>query len=186
MKRAFVFIDGGNFYFKLRELTSRLDGKYSLLDFNFREFAEYITQSNELIETHYYLGVVGRRKNDSKGEELYANQQRLFRKLQKQKIIITLGQLIRHPDKTYHEKGVDVRLAVEMIRFARENKYDIAYLVSSDTDLVAAVEEVQSIGKMVQYVGIPKGQSYGLSSVANDVRLLRPEEIEQFLPKSLV
>ena len=186
MKRAFVFIDGGNFYFKLKDLTYRLNGKYSLLDFNFRKLAEWLAQSNELIEVRYYLGVVSRRKNDSKSEELYANQQRLFRKLQKQNIIITLGQLIRHPDKTYHEKGVDVRLAVEMIRFARENKYDIAYLVSSDTDLVAAVEEVQSIGKTIQYVGIPKGQSYGLSSVADDVRLLRPEEIEQFLPKSLI
>ncbi len=29
-------------------------------------------------------------------------------------------------------------------------------------------------------------ESYGLSSVADDVRLLRPEEIEQFLPKSLI
>lgn len=72
-----------------------------------------------------------------------------------------------------------------MIRFARENKYDIAYLVSSDTDLVAAVEEVQAFKKTVQYVGIPKGQSYGLSSVADDVRLLRPEEIEKFLSKPL-
>jgi len=186
MKRAFVFIDGGNFYLKLKDLTSRLDGKYSLLDFNFRKFAEWLAQPNELIGVRYYLGVVRRRKNDSKSEELYANQQRLFRRLQKQNISITLGQLIRHPDKTYHEKGVDVRLAVEMIRFARENKYDIAYLVSSDTDLVAAVEEVQAFGKKVQYVGIPKGQSYGLSSVADDVRLLRPEEIEQFLPASLI
>lgn len=43
----------------------------------------------------------------------------------------------------FHEKGVDVRLAVEMIRFARSDKYDIAYLLSSDTDLVAAVEDIQ-------------------------------------------
>lgn len=186
MKRAFVFIDGNNFYFKLKGLTSKLDGKYSLLDFNFRKFAEWLAKPNELIEIRYYLGVVSRRRNDSKSEELYANQQRLFRKLQKQNIVITLGQLIRHPDKSYHEKGVDVRLAVEMIRFARENKYDIAYLVSSDTDLVAAVEEVQSIGKTVQYVGISKGQSFGLSKAADDVRLLRPEEIKQFLPQSLI
>ena len=73
-----------------------------------------------------------------------------------------------------------------MIRFAREDKYDIAYLVSSDTDLVAAVEEVQAFGKTVQYVGISKGQSYGLSKVADDVRLLRAEEIEQFLSESLL
>lgn len=186
MKKAFVFIDGNNFYFKLKELTSRLDSKFSLLNFNFKAFSEWLVKPNELREIRYYLGVISRRKNDNKSEELYANQQRLFRKLQKQNIIITLSQLIRHPDKTYHEKGVDVRLAVEMIRFAREDKYDQAYLVSSDTDLVAAVEEAQRFGKTVQYVGIPKGQSFGLSKVADDVRLLRPEEIQQFFPQSLI
>ena len=179
-KRAFVFIDGGNFYFKLKNLIAKLDGKYSLIGFNFRKFAEWLVKENDLIEIRYYLGAIKRERNNSKSERLYADQQKLIGKLQQQNITITLGQVIRHPDKTYHEKGVDVRLAVEMIRFARKNKYDIAYLVSSDTDLVAAVEEVQAIGKTVQYVGIPKGQSFGLSKVANDVRLLRSEEIEQF------
>ena len=94
--------------------------------------------------------------------------------------------MIKHPDKSYHEKGVDVRLAVEMIRFAREDKYDQAYLVSSDTDLAAAIEEVRAFGKNVQYTGIPKGQSFGLSKMADDVRLLRPEEIKQFFPQSLI
>ncbi len=186
MKKVFIFIDGSNFYFKLRDLTSKLDGKYNLIDFDFRKFAEWLIRPNELLEIRYYLGAIRRERNNSKSEQLYADQQKLIGKLQQQNIIITLGQLIKHPDKTYHEKGVDVRLAVEMIKFARENKYDIAYLVSSDTDLVAAVEEVRAFGKKVQYVGIPKGQSYGLSSVADDVRLLRSEEIEQFLPKSLV
>ena len=186
MKRAFVFIDGNNFYFKLKELISRLDGKFSLLDFNFRAFAEWLVNPNGLTEIRYYLGVINRRKNDDKSEELYANQQRLFRKLQRQNVTIVLGQLIRHPDKSYHEKGVDVRLAIEMIRFARENKYDQAYLVSSDTDLVAAIEEIQAFGKTVQYIGIPKGQSFGLSQVADDVRLLRPEEIKQFFPEALI
>ncbi len=185
-KKAFVFIDGNNFYFKFKALTSNLDDKYSLLDFNFRKFSEWLTQSNQLVEIHYYLGVIKRRDGDNKSEELYANQQRLFRRLQKQDVIITHGQLIKHPNKTYHEKGVDVRLAIEMVKFARENKYDIAYLISSDTDLVPAVEEVQAFDKKVQYVGIPKGQSYGLSEVSDDVRLLRPEEIKQFLLESLL
>ena len=185
-KRAFVFIDGSNFYFKLKILTSELNEKYSLIDFNFRKFAEYLIGNDKLIAVRYYIGAVKRQPNNQKSEKMYADQQRLLRKLQKQDITITLGQLIRHPDKTYHEKGVDVRLAVEMIRFAREDKYDIAYLVSSDTDLVAAVEEVQAFGKTVQYVGISKGQSYGLSKVADDVRLLRAEEIEQSLSESLL
>lgn len=186
MTKAFVFIDGSNFYFRLRDLSEQVNGKYSLLNFNFRGLAEWIVQPDTLMEAHYYVGAIRRQRNNEKAEKMYANQQKLIAKLQQQKIFITLGQLIQHPDKTFHEKGVDVRLAVEMIRFARENKYDIAYLLSSDTDLVAAVEEVKSFGKKVQYVGIAKGQSFGLTKVANDVRLLRPEDIKPFLSKSLI
>lgn len=185
-KKSFIFIDGSNFYFKLKELTLKLGKKHSLINFNFRKFSEWLVQPNELTEIRYYLGTIKREKNNSKSEELYANQQKLIGRLQQQNIVLTFGQIIRHPDNTHHEKGVDVRLAVEMIRFARENKYDIAYLLSSDTDLVPAIEEVQAFGKTVQYVGIPKGQSFGLSKTANDVILLRPEEIEKFLLKSLI
>jgi len=40
MKKAFVFIDGNNFYFKLKELSVKLNSKYKLLDFDFRKFSE--------------------------------------------------------------------------------------------------------------------------------------------------
>ena len=182
MKRAIVFIDGNNFYFKLKELTNK---KFGLLDFDFRKFAEWLVEPNELVEIRYYIGAIRRQKNNTKSEEMYANQQRLFRKFQTHNIEVILGQLIQHPDKTFHEKGVDVRLAVEMIRFARENKYDVAYLVSSDTDLVAAIEEVRSFNKVVQYIGTAKGQSFGLSKASNDVRLLRSEDLEKFFPNLL-
>ena len=109
------------------------------------------------------------------------NQQRLFRKLQQQDVKIILGQLIQHKDKTYHEKGVDVRLAIEMIRLARQDKFDLAVLISSDTDLVAAVEEVKSMNKKVLYVCAPKRQSFGLSKVSNNVLLLRKEDIINFV-----
>lgn len=89
--------------------------------------------------------------------------------------------VFQNPDKSFHEKGVDVRLAVEMIRFARKDKFDIAYLLSSDTDLVPAVEEVRAFGKKVYYVGIGRGQSFGLTKAANNVLLLRPSDIQQFL-----
>lgn len=180
MKRAFVFIDGSNFYFKLKAWSSDINEELRLLDFRFREFAEYLVKPHRLIEMRYYIGAIKRQRNNKKSEQMYADQQRLFRKLQRQNIVITLGQLIRHPDKTYHEKGVDVRLAVEMIRFARQDKYDIAYLVSSDTDLVPAVEEVKSLGKNVQYVGSAKGQSFGLSKISDDLHLLRLEDIKEF------
>jgi len=185
-KRAFVFIDGGNFYFKLKKLSSALKGKYSLINFDFKKFSEWLTIPNKLIEIHYYLGAIKREHNNSKSEKFYADQQKLIGKLHQQKINVTMGQIIRHPDKTYHEKGVDVRLAVEMIKFARMGKYDIAYLISSDTDLVPAVEEIKAFNKEVHYIGISKGQSYGLSNIADEIRLLRAEEIKKFLPKLIV
>ncbi|MBM4177242.1 NYN domain-containing protein [Candidatus Gribaldobacteria bacterium] len=184
IKRVSIFIDGGNFYFKLKELRNKTGKNYSLLGFDFRGFAQWLVGERKIGEIRYYIGTVKRQKNNEKSEIMYGNQQRLLRYLQKQNIVVSLGQLIRHPDKTYHEKGVDVRIAVEMIRYARQDKYDICYLLSSDTDLVPAVEEVKDIGKEVCYVGIANGQSFGLSVVADDVRLIRPEEIEQFFSQN--
>lgn len=186
MKQAFVFIDGSNFYHKLKDLSGKLEAQYRLLDFDYKNFAKWLAGPNELVGAKYYVGAVRRKNHDEKSEKMYAAQQKLIARLSRQGISVALGTLIKHPDKSFHEKGVDVRLAVEMIRLARQGAYDIAYLLSSDTDLVAAVEEVQSFGKSVQYVGIAKGQSFGLTKTADDVRLLRPEDIEQFFPQTLL
>jgi uncharacterized LabA/DUF88 family protein len=43
----------------------------------------------------------------------------------------------------YHEKGVDVRIAVDMIVGAYENEFDTVILISSDTDLIPAVEKIR-------------------------------------------
>lgn len=184
MKRAIVFIDGGNFYFQLKKLTTKLDGKYKLLNFNFGEFSKWLVLPNELVEARYYIGAINQQNNNEKSTKMYADQQRLFMNLQKQDIKVVLGELIQHSDKSYHEKGVDVRIAVEMIRMARQDKYDIAYLLSSDTDLVPAVEEVLSIGKKVYYIGISERQSFGLAKASNETRLLRAEEVKDFLPNT--
>ncbi len=185
MARAFVFIDGNNFYFRLKDITAQMKGPFALLDFQYTKFAESLVRPDQLAQTRYYIGALRRQRGNEKSEKMYADQQRLLGRLQQQKVSVVLGQLIQHPDKTFHEKGVDVRLAVEMIRFARADEYDVAYLLSSDTDLVPAVEEVKTFGKKVVYIGAAKSQSFGLTKAANDTRLLRPEDIQAFLPPNL-
>lgn len=184
IKRAIIFIDGNNFYYKMKEMTSGMPEILKLLDFQYSLFSKNLVKENELIEIRYYIGAVRRQPNGDKNrsEKLYSDQQKLIGKLQQQNISVVLGNLIQHPDKTFHEKGVDVRIAVEMIRFARENKYDIAYLLSSDTDLVPAVEEVRSFNKEVTYTGIAKGQSFGLTKVSNNTILLRKEDFLPYIP----
>ncbi len=43
------------------------------------------------------------------------------------------------------EKGIDVRLALDVVRFAREGTYDVALVFSQDQDLSEAVDEVRRL-----------------------------------------
>jgi len=45
------------------------------------------------------------------------------------------------------EKGIDVRLALDVVRLARENKYDVAVIFSQDQDLSEVAMEVRSIAR---------------------------------------
>ncbi|MEK7202862.1 MAG: hypothetical protein AAB653_00915 [Patescibacteria group bacterium] len=89
-----IFIDGSNFYHRLKFLSDNKK-EISLLNFNFIEFCKWLCKDNELIEIRYYIGAVRRQKNNVKSEKMYADQQRLFFNLRKQNVKIILGQLIQ-------------------------------------------------------------------------------------------
>jgi hypothetical protein len=94
----------------LRDIVSERTEILKLLDFDYRGFARNLTKVNALVGIRYYVGAIRRQNgtNREKSEKLYANQQKLLAKLQGQNIIVVLGNLIQHPDKSFHEKGVDV------------------------------------------------------------------------------
>ncbi len=55
--RGFVFIDGSNFYYKLKQLGAGLDHKPVLLNFHFHRFAAWLAAPSELSGVRYYIGV---------------------------------------------------------------------------------------------------------------------------------
>ena len=55
------------------------------------------------------------------------------------------------------EKEVDVMLAVDMVRMADRNEYDIAYLLTADGDYAPAVVAAAGAGKTVLAVSIEPG-----------------------------
>ena len=87
-------------------------------------------------------------------------------------------------DGKYHEKGVDVQLAVDLLVGAYENSYDTAILLSSDTDLIPAIKKVKELGKAVEYIGFAHKPTIALQTHATLSRLLIQEEIEAFVSKS--
>ena len=87
-------------------------------------------------------------------------------------------------DGKYHEKGVDVQLAVDLLVGAYENTYDTAILLSSDTDLIPAIKKAKELGKAVEYIGFAHKPTIALQTHATLSRLLIQEEIETFVYKS--
>lgn len=63
------------------------------------------------------------------------------------------NQTVRLPDGTEHtflvgqEKGVDVRIALDIVHLARDRHYDVGVIFSQDQDLTEAVEEVKAIAR---------------------------------------
>lgn len=48
---------------------------------------------------------------------------------------------------TAHEKGIDVRLALDVVKYARLKNYDVAVIYSQDQDIQEVVSEVREIAK---------------------------------------
>ena len=60
------------------------------------------------------------------------------------------------------EKGIDVRIAIDLVMMAMRDEYDVGILFSADTDLVPALEAVVGIkgsGSVEVAVWKPEGQS---------------------------
>ncbi len=61
--------------------------------------------------------------------------------------------------KYYEQKGVDVKLAIDMLSKAQRREYDVALLVSGDSDFVDLVKLVKEIGKHVVNAHCPSNHS---------------------------
>lgn len=55
----------------------------------------------------------------------------------------------------YGEKGVDTRLAIDMVKFAWEDAYDVAVLVSADRDFKPVIELLNAKGKQIIHGAFP-------------------------------
>ena len=96
------------------------------LSFDFDKFANFIANDREIVIDDR---VVDYKKLLEKG----------IRKIQHEKL---------------REKGIDVKLATDLIVGAIDNKYDTAVIVSSDTDLVPAIDWIRNrMKKKVEYIG---------------------------------
>lgn len=174
-----IFIDGSNFYSKLKELKIS-----DTSHFNYNDFILSLTKGVKPVHVGYYVGQIRKEKNNPKSDLLYAKQQKLFAHLQSSipNIKIIRGHIQNYND-IYKEKGVDVRLALDLFALAIEHKYSKAILISSDSDLLPAVRMVQARKKEVEYIGFAHNTSLALIKECRSKRLLKYHDVTIFSHK---
>jgi len=216
MERVCVFVDSGNFYHLVLKKLGIQD-----LDFNFDRFVKFLVGEREIIEEgkRFYVGTVRERKNRHENKKAISNQTTLFTSLFKLNWVIKTSKLRTRIEKVVvddrvidyqklldleikeikyersREKGIDVKLATDLIIGAMDDKYDSAVLVSSDTDLVPAIDLVRyRFGKKVEYIGfsILGNENHEYTRpikrmiYSTDIqRVLVREDIEPFIIKKL-
>jgi uncharacterized LabA/DUF88 family protein len=171
-----VFIDGSNLYSKLKELKIISTSK-----FDYWGFIKFLTKSAGANYIGYYVGQIRKEPKNPKSEKLYADQQKIFVHLQSNisGIQIVRGH-IQNFNGIYKEKGVDVRLALDLYKLANEDLYDKAILISSDSDLIPSIKMVKELKKEVEYIGFSPSPSIALLKECNIKRLLTYDDLLPF------
>lgn len=173
--RCIILIDGSNFYHKLKEL-----GLSQLLTFHFAQFVTFLAGNNTVVHATYYVGAV-RSGTTEHAKRLFDKQQKLLGHLKKQGLGYSLGYLLKSGG-VFHEKGVDVNIAVDMLVAAYEDQCDSIILVSSDTDLLPAIKKARQKGKEVVYVGFSHRPSVAMVAECSESRLLRKADLLPLIP----
>ncbi|GIW54144.1 MAG: hypothetical protein KatS3mg082_0548 [Nitrospiraceae bacterium] len=151
-KRAVAFVDGQNLYHAVREAFG-----YTYPNYDVQSLAQRICQGRgwDLVQVRFYTGVPTPADNPF-WHGFWANK---LRALSWQHVHVYARPLryrnkrVVLPDGTEHtflageEKGIDVRIAIDVIRMAHHKEYDVALLFSQDQDLSEVAEEIRVIAR---------------------------------------
>lgn len=151
VKNAVVFVDGQNLYRAAKDAFG-----YNYPNYDIRSLATGICSSNgwNLKETHFYTGVP-----DSQDDPIWHNFWSRKLSYMGRLGIKLFSRSLRYHNQSWscpackkiytslvgHEKGIDVRIALDIIRLAHEKAYDVAVIFSQDQDLSEVADEVRRI-----------------------------------------
>ena len=169
MPRITALVDGFNLYYGLRDKNWKWF--YWL---NIQEMARRMLKSGQvLVRTKYFTTIVRHPPDKHKRQAVFLEALRTLSDFQ-----IYYGHYLSdtvtckkcgHAYQTYHEKMTDVNIATELMSDAFQDEFDIALLVSADSDLVGPIRAVRRLfGKKRITVAFPPSRySNALKRAAN-------------------
>lgn len=173
MLRGMVFVDQMNFDISLQTYYRGLGTPTPKLDYNklFRQVVKHIPNVDFLKAFIFAPKPDNFLMNDIK----IANYYKWITGQSSSKYIDVIeGRYIARPvsgnasdmdindHSTYYkvEKGTDINLAIHALSKAHFNSYDVAFVMSGDSDYISVYKQLKNIGKIVIVVGV-KGQALG-------------------------
>lgn len=218
VERVEVLIDAGNFY---HLALKKLD--LSEVGYDFDAFVAFLVNGRNLIPEgkRLYVGTVPEQEGDIRSKQAMAEQRRFLSglqssgwqtktsKLRMRTEEIKIDTRVQEYEKLrvakidtlhiarLHEKGIDVKIATDLIVGAVDNKYDTAIVISSDTDIVPAIDWVRMrMKRRIEYIGfsIPdsRGDTYAskptfaLIARTDVQRILVESDIRRFVKPNLL
>ncbi|MDZ7587356.1 MAG: NYN domain-containing protein [Patescibacteria group bacterium] len=172
--RSIIIIDGSNLYYKLKSFGIR-----ETFDFSYNKWIQTLLDGSKLIGKYYCIGKIKADQKNKKAVKMMAKQQSLVTRLIKDGFIIQYGYLLKSGGR-YHEKGVDVQMAVDMMKSIYKKKCERVILISSDSDLIPAITEIQNEDGEVVYVGFKNQESRALLKSCKRSILLEKKNVEGF------
>lgn len=190
MERVIAYVDGFNIYFGLRSKGWR---RYYWL--NIQMLAQNLLKPDQrLLTTKYFTARIAGPPDKEKRQSTYIEALETLKKFQ-----IVYGKYQLNPrqcsqcgfqDEVPNEKMTDVNIAVEILKDAYQDEFDVALLISADSDLVPPVKAVRELfpTKRVVVAAPPGRYSVGLAKSASKslvisrrtiAKSLLPEEIEK-------
>lgn len=149
-KRAIAFFDGQNLFFAVKEAFG-----YTYPNCDPQILAQKVALAHnwKLLKTYFYTGVPDI-EDDPFWHNFWAEKLRALkrrgvevfsRSLRYRNKIITLPDGTTTDVRFGQEKGIDVRLALDVVRLALDNQYEVAIIFSQDQDLSEVADEIKKI-----------------------------------------
>ena len=182
-----VYIDGENLLHRAEDVLSArrlITHKTDITHLDIAWLMRQVLPEYDQLVIRYYgtklklSGIVDQQLKE-KAERMIESQRRLKRDLNRQEIeFITSGNLklrdgqtcrkCGHQEPVFQEKGVDVKMAVDMIQ--DEPLRQKAVLVSSDSDLLPALRALISKGSETTYVAYEASVNRALVATTSGLR----------------
>lgn len=190
MKRV-LLIDGENFKGKIRSVFKVVNmGKPLWHDYNFSGLFDKILEGIEIQKRIFYFARIKEHEESKEKSRQLIEEQRLIKThLEQQGFEVVLSGRVRGQNEgsrsgkqvlVFREKGVDVRIAVDMMKIACDKTADEIILASSDSDLQPAIREIRVRGISCVYLGFETQPNKGMTFTTNRTILIRNSEVIQF------